>query len=889
MLDSLKRTLSFLLRVFCLKNNYKALFLESWKSFLSLIRKHYKVLALILFSFLALSFSLSFYDSREIDRISLKVNKAAGEEIGLIPLAKLSGSSVMERLRQVKGSPGEWLIDKYPVDKIFIGFDKKSLVGVDNLEVIIGEKSHSFDKEAIALWPEASKGIKDYYSVVYGEEKSILVLEAPIVGEKGSLNLSRSSALDRSLAYFFKLLAVCFALFIYLFLTRFFFKDFFSPKGNLETNEAAEKDNFLLFSLTLIFSSLFLIILNIVLAYFYHSETLNQLIAAKEIYLDRLLPRFYPKPLERMQFILSVLLSPFIAVVGLVIFRKLLSKLSGLKMDLFYRLLFFSSFISLLFFIFFSLANSGYYFLRSSILFYSPWNLVYLVFFYPLLLAFLLYNKKHEWKKFYLFLLYGSLFSAVIYVFFINLSSLNNVYDPYHFNPIFYPSSQLIFGKTLLVDFNSFYGLFPAFLNPIFKVIGLSVLSFSAVMAVIFCICYALIFFFLKKNIKNNLIFLTGFLSIFSWLAWLRFWPIRLIFPFLMIFISSYYFRKKSDFLYYFSFIIFGIGLLWNLEVGLVVFFSWLLTLIYDDLHLKDWRVVIKKIGRHIITGIGSLILVFGSFTLVSYWGSGKLIDWLNLLKYQGLVLSGYFMVPMPSLPHFWGLVILVYLSGLVYALKLLLERRQTLKGTIIFLLSVFGVGLFGYYESIPHDVRLIAPAFPVLLILIIYADELWDYLKQKGLGFNPGSLVFIIITIFLFSAPLSLLAFLPSKAKELKNNIVSTFSSVDSLVSRNVDFIKSHTKKGEAVLIFAESFDGVYYTESKTKSALPLPSSTDYFFKAEIKMLVDFLNNNKTTKIFIYPADYVTSDKEVGEVLSNKYRVLEISLDGMALLGRKE
>ena len=54
-----------------------------------------------------------------------------------------------------------------------------------------------------------------------------------------------------------------------------------------------------------------------------------------------------------------------------------------------------------------------------------------------------------------------------------------------HADAVFYPISQVMAGKTLLVDLLSQYGLYPELLAPVCKVIGFSIFNFIALFAVL--------------------------------------------------------------------------------------------------------------------------------------------------------------------------------------------------------------------------------------------------------------------------------------------------------------------------------------------------------------------------------------------------------------------
>ena len=80
----------------------------------------------------------------------------------------------------------------------------------------------------------------------------------------------------------------------------------------------------------------------------------------------------------------------------------------------------------------------------------------------------------------------------------------------------------------------------------------------------------------------------------------------------------------------------------------------------------------------------------------------------------------------------------------------------------------------------------------------------------------------------------------------------ISSPNGTRTPLTKNIDFIKSHTKEWESVVILAEAFDGVYYGESHTRSILDIPSFTEVFFKREADYAVDFLKCNKSSKVFV-------------------------------------
>jgi hypothetical protein len=110
-----------------------------------------------------------------------------------------------------------------------------------------------------------------------------------------------------------------------------------------------------------------------------------------------------------------------------------------------------------------------------------------------------------------IFCLLLSVYIGVIYVCSIDTRSLRSL----HFETVFYSVVQLYKGVPLGVDdFTNSYGLYPYFLNIIFKIIGLGVLKYSIVFCILIALSYLLILFFLKNTVNNKFLVFLGITSV---------------------------------------------------------------------------------------------------------------------------------------------------------------------------------------------------------------------------------------------------------------------------------------------------------------------------------------------------------------------------------------
>ena len=160
------------------------------------------------------------------------------------------------------------------------------------------------------------------------------------------------------------------------------------------------------------------------------------------------------------------------------------------------------------------------------------------------------------------------------------------------FDAFYYSIVQVFQGKTILVDLNSQYGLYPYFLLPLLKLIGLNITAISLIQIffyLVFCVTFLLI---LEKFVKNPwvklfclltfiyLVHILGFIHS-EYQYYYQYVPHRLIFPALILLVCFFYYRddRAKRLLYIFGFLISSIALLWNLDTGIPVLGVWLLSL----------------------------------------------------------------------------------------------------------------------------------------------------------------------------------------------------------------------------------------------------------------------------------------------------------------------
>jgi hypothetical protein len=340
-----------------------------------------------------------------------------------------------------------------------------------------------------------------------------------------------------------------------------------------------------------------------------------------------------------------------------------------------------------------------------------------------------------------------------------------------------------------------------------------------------------------------------------------QYWPIRDLFPSLLLLLSSWYLRSPSKRLVYFAtFLCAAAAILWNPDRGAVVFTSWILLLGYRELFRNSWRSAVRPLARHALTATGSLLLVFGGYAVFARLRSGGWPDWRMSSSYYELFSHyGYYMLPMADLPHAWGLVAGIYVLALAIAFHGLLRKQDELFHGSLFLLAILGSGLFAYYNGRSHDYCVTALLYVPIIIVALLVDRVFTSIRS-----NPAYLRLLPLAClpFFFPAaalpslfsPLNLMRF---KEMTLTGAAASRYSP-DGQNSLNIGFIQGLTKPGESIFILVEGWlEGPYYAESKTRSALDLPSSLDWFFKRDYAKIDEFLRRNPSVKVFAVPGQF--------------------------------
>jgi hypothetical protein len=479
--------------------------------------------------------------------------------------------------------------------------------------------------------------------------------------------------------------------------------------------------------------------------------------------------------------------------------------------------------------------------------------------------------KKYNWESKKAFRVVTATVSYVVIVtVLLEIIAMNIFSFPYSndnkvdFNAVYYSMTQVYAGTPMLVNsFTNTYGLYPHFLNPLFQIIGLDVFKFSAVMSLLIGLSFILIFYTLKKIVRNQAILFLGCCTVlfFSYIDRIllghfdcnfALFPIRYLIPCTLLYLSYLYLSKPSAKIYWFTFILIAFSVLWNPEIGLVCYVSWCVTNIYKDFYTTDRKVSIKKMLYHLLAGVAVLIVVFYSYKLLVYAFYGSFSD-LGLLWKTMYVFSavGFNMLPM-KLVHPWNLVALILILGFLYSIVKLSKREVTPKSSIVLLISLIGLGYLFYFQGRSHSINLSAGSGFCIMLLTILGDDLWQMIKTMSVFLlNALFVVFIFLVSFSFI--------------ELVYNADSIYKLVyqeeekpgqmqeQAFVENNKEFILQNSEKNEKIYVLTVyKLQGLYFDGSKRRSAVN-PGFVDMFLKTDLERLQNEIKDSSFS-IFIEP-----------------------------------
>jgi hypothetical protein len=465
-----------------------------------------------------------------------------------------------------------------------------------------------------------------------------------------------------------------------------------------------------------------------------------------------------------------------------------------------------------------------------------------------------------------------------------------------HLNAVLHAVAQVYNGKELLVDLPHQYGMYPHFLEPLFKVTGLTMISFTTVMGLLTGVALYLLYRFMNEISDNRIVARFGFCAVvyygylfskinYNFDQYFQYHPIRFLFPAASIYLCYLYFKTRSTILYRSMFLLGSMAIYWNLDTGIVIFFSWILVLLYQEYSGHNF----KNMVVHLVKGIIVFSVFSALFNFYLYLRYGSIPDYASFLDYQKIFYTyGYAMLPMKLFGP-WNLVIAMYLAGIVYAIARSEELPGdcSLKGVMVFYCAILGTGLFAYYQGRSHDLNLAMVCYPAVIIAAIFCDTLLTSFRLKPCGYAKAAFC-VLMGFFLFCSA-SLVKNVPALAADTALRLRLAASGEVTETNSRAAFVMQQTRRGGEMLILS-SLSGIYYMVSGATCPIKIPGPTELFLKEDYNKICNYIKSDSCAYL-IYDANFIHSNphkRQIADLVSECFDIAGASADGSIFLLKK-
>ncbi|MEX3983381.1 hypothetical protein AB4Y45_30870 [Paraburkholderia sp. EG287A] len=454
----------------------------------------------------------------------------------------------------------------------------------------------------------------------------------------------------------------------------------------------------------------------------------------------------------------------------------------------------------------------------------------------------------------------------------VNVNSITEGNTWMSMDAVVYSVSQVFAGRTLLVDLPSQYGLFPEFIAPFFRLVGLSIFSFSALFAVMQMVSLGSVYWVAQRLLRHPL-FRIGFgiaLVMVTYETCLffvgireqyfQYWPVRFFWPAFSMFAFYRYAQKPSLCRAALMSSIGAIASLWNSDSGVMVelafaaflFAKWTALFSRDrSQSSSERRAILLKLWLHGVV----FAVAIGVAALYLSIKADRSFHWMWLIGYQKLFYGlGFMMLPLPLKASPWMAVLGVYLLGILVAASTWRYSPRSRFADVLLYASLLGVGLFIYYEGRSHILNLVTVSWPALLAASLMADRL---VRATAVGIlrrtfmAPAAVAGGVIL-------LCCLAFcqgIPALGNSARSAFANWSIPASPVVHDEIAFISSHTRKGDACVILSKR-QGLYYASLHLFSPLIGPGYMETLTVPDRDSMIAQLNARKFDCVFIGQGD---------------------------------
>lgn len=438
--------------------------------------------------------------------------------------------------------------------------------------------------------------------------------------------------------------------------------------------------------------------------------------------------------------------------------------------------------------------------------------------------------------------------------------------------------SQVIAGRTLLVDIPSQYGLFPELLAPILHFLPAGVVGLSIAFAVLQVASLSAVMYVLQKHIHSLLVLTFASFALVTVTFGMRqilnsdpfpimpdpyfqYWPVRFAAPAFSIPVALWAFRRFCWPRLLVLSLFIGVSLFWNLDSGVAILYAVAMLLFLLALASFFSREDGKLSGKFPLLAIATVLVPTGGLTFFGLGlallalKAGQPLDFVWLVGYQKIFYQmGFYMLAMQSRPHLWHIIAMVYIFGVLiglYQLRLSHSLRSTL---LLLYVSLLGSGLFAYYQGRSHVLVLEAVSWPAFIVVALLVDRHFMAIGKRLV--SPVSVTLPLVGIFGLLMPSLLLA------REIPSLIVrasripferkhSYFRSAPYLVSE-LSMVHQYCSGNEGQCLMLMKRQGIYSLETKTASSLKGPSPIEIILQSDYDSLRQQIRDGVPSRILL-------------------------------------
>lgn len=423
-----------------------------------------------------------------------------------------------------------------------------------------------------------------------------------------------------------------------------------------------------------------------------------------------------------------------------------------------------------------------------------------------------------------------------------------------HFNALFYSQYQLLKEHIPLgIDgASNTYGFYPYFLEIVFTIIPLSVISFKNVFIVLVGLTYLFAYLFFNKVIKNHILSLSMilvymyYMSIYgysiSYDMYFQYNPLRLLFPFFIMYLISLYHIDNRRRLFFIIGVVIALAILWNPESGIMSMLLWFTYLTWKSIEPTAIARSISKIFFDVVKTLLLVAIVFLSFKIAIFYIYGSWINYQNLFEAITMFSKyGYFLLPIPHIHPYIGYLALVMLS---FALILGSIQKKIDVGLVLF--GSWSIATFMYYQGRSHDYTFLSIFINMILLMAFIINDFSLQGCKKSIIAKTLTIPYGLVASFFIS---SFIIFIVRYSSD-PNYRINTMKDI-SPYDPDVAFIKKYSRPNEKILILDSYEQGLLYSATDT---LPVNNIglVDMFLRKDFNHLIKIIQNTKNLKIFL-------------------------------------